>query len=51
MTYPVMTPVPKIEKRIEKQMVDGQLKEVVVEVELEQPFKKLFLFPGKQSSL
>lgn len=51
MTYPVMTPAPKKEKRVEKQIVDGQLKEVIVEVELEQPFKKLFLFPGKQSSV
>jgi hypothetical protein len=42
---------PKMEKRIEKQVVDGHEVEVEVEVEVVQPLKRLFLFPGKETSL
>jgi hypothetical protein len=41
-TYPIMPFSPK-EKRLEKRIVDGR--EVEVEVEVEQPLKRLFLFP------
>jgi len=50
-TYPVMQLPPKKEKRIEKQVVDGREVEVEVEVEVVQPMKRLFLFPGKETSL
>ena len=40
-----MCPPPKKEKRVEKQMVDGVEKDVEVEVTVEQPLKRLFLFP------
>ncbi|KAG1770882.1 hypothetical protein EV702DRAFT_1202209 [Suillus placidus] len=49
-TYPVMMPPAKKEKRIEHRMVDGEVKEVEVEVEVIQPLKRLFLFPGKEAS-
>lgn len=49
-TYPVMMPPPKKEKRIETRIVDGNLKEVEVEVEVVQPLKRLFLFHGKETS-
>jgi hypothetical protein len=45
-TYPVMMPPARKEKRIEHQIVDGKVKEVEVEVEVVQPLKRLFLFPG-----
>lgn len=48
-TYPVMMPPAKKEKRIEHHMVDGEIKEVEVEVEVVQPLKRLFLFPGKET--
>lgn len=49
-TYPVMMPRPKKEKRMESRLVDGELKEVEVEVEIVQPLKRLFLFPDKETS-
>ncbi|KAG1751217.1 hypothetical protein EDB19DRAFT_2004802 [Suillus lakei] len=49
-TYPVMMPPAKKEKRIEQRMVDGEVKEVEVEVEVIQPLKRLFLFPGKETT-
>ncbi|KAG1838951.1 hypothetical protein C8R48DRAFT_93803 [Suillus tomentosus] len=49
-TYPVMMPPAKKEKRIEHRMVDGEVEEVEVEVEVVQPLKYLFLFPGKQTT-
>ncbi|KAG2071363.1 hypothetical protein BDR04DRAFT_511940 [Suillus decipiens] len=49
-TYPVMMPPAKKEKRIEHRMVDGEIKEVEVEVEVLQPVKRLFLFPGKETT-
>lgn len=45
-----MMPPPKKEKRIEMRIVDGNLEEVEVEVEVVQPLKRLFLFPGKETS-
>jgi hypothetical protein len=45
-TYPVMMPPARKEKRIEHQIVDGKVEEVEVEVEVVQPLKRLFLFPG-----
>jgi hypothetical protein len=50
-TYPVMQLPLKKEKRIEKQVVDGNEVEVEVEVEIFRPMKRLFLFPGKETSL
>ncbi|KAH0832024.1 hypothetical protein J3R83DRAFT_12929 [Lanmaoa asiatica] len=49
-TYPVMMPPKKKEKRIETRVIDGNLKEVEVEVEVVQPLKRLFLFHGKETS-
>ncbi|KAG0701394.1 hypothetical protein DFH29DRAFT_1000250 [Suillus ampliporus] len=49
-TYPVMMPPAKKEKRIERRMVDGVVREVEVEVEVVQPLKRLFLFPGKETA-
>ncbi|KAG1745938.1 uncharacterized protein EDB91DRAFT_1080180 [Suillus paluster] len=49
-TYPVMMPPAKKERRIEHRMVDGVIKEVEVEVEIVQPLKRLFLFPGKETT-
>lgn len=46
-----MHPTLKKEKRIQKQVVNGEEKDIEVEVEIAQPFKQLFLFPGKESSL
>ncbi|EGN98340.1 hypothetical protein SERLA73DRAFT_161157 [Serpula lacrymans var. lacrymans S7.3] len=46
-TYPVMMPPPKKEKRIEKRVVDGEEKDIEVEIEIHQPLKRLFLFPDK----
>jgi len=51
MTYPVMHPTLKKEKRIQRQVVNGEEKDVEVEVEVTQPFKQLFLFSGKEASL
>jgi hypothetical protein len=50
-TYPVMPPIPKKEKRLQKQVVDGEEKVVEVEVEVAQPIKRLFLFSGKDASM
>lgn len=46
-TYPVMQLPPRKEKRLERQIVDGVEVDVEVEVEVVQPFKRLFLFPGR----
>ena len=46
LTYPCMVPPVRTEKRVEKQVVDGVEQQVEVEVEL--PLKRLFLFPGKE---
>ena len=46
MTFPILQ-IPKKEKRIERRVVDGKEQEVEVEVEVHQPLKRLFLFPGK----
>jgi hypothetical protein len=48
-TYPAMRPPPKKEKRVEKRVVDGHSVDVEVEVEVVEPMKCLFLFPGKES--
>lgn len=50
-TYPVMPPITKKEKRIQRQVVDGEEQDVEVEVEITQPMKRLFLFSGKEASL
>jgi hypothetical protein len=42
---------PKTEKRIETQVIDGKTVDVEVEIEIVQPLKRLFLFPGKETSL
>ena len=39
------------ERRIQKQVVNGEEKDIEVEVEIAQPFKQLFLFSGKEVSL
>jgi hypothetical protein len=44
-----MMPPTKKEKRIEHRMVDGKVEEVEVEVEVV-PLKRLFLFPGKETT-
>ncbi|KAG1785458.1 uncharacterized protein HD556DRAFT_1458489 [Suillus plorans] len=49
-TYPVMMPPAKKEKHIEHRMVDGEVEEVEVEVEVVQPLRRLFLFPGKDTT-
>lgn len=49
-TYPIMMPPAKKERRIEQRIVDGKVEEVEVEVEVVQPLKRLFLFPGKETS-
>lgn len=49
-TYPVMMPPAKKEKRIEHRMVDGEVKEVEVEVDVVQPLKRLFLFADKETT-
>jgi len=46
LTYPCMVPPVRTEKRLEKQVIDGVEQEVEVEIEL--PLKRLFLFPGKE---
>jgi len=46
LTYPCMVPPIRTEKRLEKHVIDGVEQEVEVEVEL--PLKRLFLFPGKE---
>jgi len=51
MTYPVMPPTMRKEKRIQRQVVDGVEKDVEVEVQVTQPFKQLFLFSGKEASV
>lgn len=49
MMFPILR-IPKKEKRIEQRIVDGELRDVEVEVEIVEPLKRLFLFPGKDSS-
>jgi hypothetical protein len=39
---------PQKEKCIQKRMVDGLEVDVDVEVEVVEPMKRLFLFPGKE---
>ncbi|KIM89163.1 hypothetical protein PILCRDRAFT_2441 [Piloderma croceum F 1598] len=51
MTYPVMQPPRRREKRIQKQVVNGEERDIEVEVEVTQSFKQLFLFSGKDASL
>jgi len=46
LTYPCMVPPVRTEKRIEKRIVGGVERDIEVEVEL--PLKRLFLFPGKE---
>ncbi|KZT73891.1 hypothetical protein DAEQUDRAFT_761842 [Daedalea quercina L-15889] len=46
MTFPILQ-IPKKEKRIERRTVNGKEQEVEVEVEVHEPLKRLFLFPGK----
>ncbi|KAI0731931.1 hypothetical protein C8Q72DRAFT_775253 [Fomitopsis betulina] len=46
MTFPILQ-IPKKEKRIERRVVEGKEQDVEVEVEVHQPLKRLFLFPGK----
>jgi hypothetical protein len=41
-----MVPPVRTERRLEKRILDGVEQEVEVEVEL--PLKRLFLFPGKE---
>jgi len=41
-----MVPPIRTEKRLERRIIDGVEREVEVEVEL--PLKRLFLFPGKE---
>ncbi|KAH9949843.1 hypothetical protein B0H21DRAFT_70272 [Amylocystis lapponica] len=48
MTYPIMQLPPKKEKRIERRIVDGEERDVEVEVEIVKPLKRLFLFPDKE---
>jgi hypothetical protein len=45
-----MMPPAKKEKRIEHRMVDGEVKEVEVEVDVVQPLKRLFLFADKETT-
>ncbi|KAM5535015.1 hypothetical protein V8D89_011388, partial [Ganoderma adspersum] len=45
-TYPIMRFAPKKEKRIERRLVDGVERDVEVEVLVEEPIKRLFLFGG-----
>jgi hypothetical protein len=45
-----MMPPAKKERRVEQHIVDGKVEEVEVEVEVVQPLKRLFLFPGKETS-
>ncbi|KAH9936196.1 uncharacterized protein B0H18DRAFT_867917, partial [Fomitopsis serialis] len=46
MTFPILQ-IPKKEKRVERRIIDGEEQDVEVEVEVHQPLKRLFLFPGK----
>ena len=48
-TNPVMQLPPKKEKRVEKKGVDGVEVDVEVEVEVVEPMKRLFLFPGRET--
>ena len=41
-----MRVAPKKEKRIERRVIDGVERDVEVEVLVEQPIKRLFLFAG-----
>ncbi|KAI0754848.1 hypothetical protein C8Q80DRAFT_1093306 [Daedaleopsis nitida] len=45
-TYPIMRVAPKKERRVERKVVDGVEHEVEVEVLVEEPIKRLFLFGG-----
>jgi hypothetical protein len=46
-----MQPPRRREKRIQKQVVNGEERNIEVEVEVTRPFKQLFLFSGKDASL
>ena len=46
--YPIMQ-LPQKEKRMQRQVVNGQERDVEVEVEVIPERKRLFLFPGKSS--
>ena len=35
---------------METHLIDGELKEVEVEIEIVQPLKRLFLFPDRETS-
>ncbi|TFK40542.1 hypothetical protein BDQ12DRAFT_664288 [Crucibulum laeve] len=50
-TYPIMQLPPKREKRKEKQVVDGQEVEIEYEVVVEEPRKRLFLFPASTAPM
>ncbi|KAH9924692.1 uncharacterized protein BXZ73DRAFT_103531 [Epithele typhae] len=45
-TYPIMRVAPKKVKRIERQVIDGVEQDVEVEILVEEPIKRLFLFGG-----
>ena len=49
-TYPVMMPTPKKEKRIVKQVVDGEERDVEIEVEVTPHLKRLFIFDDREPS-
>ncbi|KAG6332814.1 hypothetical protein ID866_6278 [Astraeus odoratus] len=49
-TYPLMKPPPKKERRWETRVIEGETKQIEVEVEVTQPLKRLFLFPGKETN-
>ncbi|EIW81000.1 hypothetical protein CONPUDRAFT_165236 [Coniophora puteana RWD-64-598 SS2] len=49
-TYPVMMPTPNKEKRIVKRVVDGEEKDVEIEVEVTPHLKRLFIFDDREPS-
>ena len=48
-TYPIMRIAPKKEMQVKHEVVDGVECEVMVEVLVEQPIKRLFLFGGARN--
>ena len=44
--YPIMRTAPRKEKRIVRKVIDGVERDFEVEVEVEEPIKRLFLFGG-----
>lgn len=48
-TYPIMRTAPKKERRIERRLVGGVEQDVEVEVLIEEPIKRLFLFGGARN--